>query len=618
MKHTTAVRLVRRLTPMFAVPVLALALIVTGPGAPPASAFDVLPSPVSAPGSVLGAGNVSGYPYNKILSNNPKAITTAPTMGGGLGSKFAMANQGAIIAGGFMLGTEIGTGVAGVMGLPTSGNFFCDIAMLAVDSSCGMSASPTYVPNSDVTEVPPGWLNGLRSITATGERPYGWPGSTITWGISNAPAFGSAPRAGTVITSTISGTCVNGGWTPANNTVWMRYVDTFGGGTSLTNVGGGTFDVGYPNCSTTATFTDNTIPASYLGNPRYKFDSIVVFRQAAGNETKTEWYPIGHSKHQSGVEADPIRKWRTNWVCSSGSAGTKDSASFRESDANWAPFPSAQCDVGSVRQFEVLQVTEGVDATTKVFDWTAPPVLASWIADVEARGAQQDTLQLSRVYGNERVSCFSDPGACVDWFTDPAKSQNYECTHGTKVLAIAECNVYRPTFNPAQTVQGINYADPVTGALPSPTTPVPAPTPGSSPDSSACFPRGWGAFNPAQWVLQPVSCALSWAFVPTNSTAKITAVRTAVGQSTIGLWSGAVSGMFDVEVPEGGCLGPGFKWELARLDIHPFSACEEPVKTWAGWTRTILTGSCVIFGSMASLRAIGAGIGWKPSAGGDS
>lgn len=516
MKHRSAARLARSLTPTLAV-MLALALVVTGPGTPVASAFDVLPSPVTAPGSVLGAGNVSGYPYNKILSNNPKIITTAPTSASGL-TKFGMNAQGIAVAGGFMLGTEIGSGIAGAIGLPTSGNFVCDLMTLTINSSCGVSAASGYVPNSDVSEVPPGWFGGLRSVTGIGGKPTSWPNSTITWDVKNTPAFDSAPQGGLVVTATISGQCNNDGWVPPNSTVRLVYRDTFGGGSKETELLGDVFNVGHPACSPTASWTLPNPPASLLGNPRYKFDHIKIFRQNAGTETPVFWYPVGHAKHQGGVEADPVRWFQTNWRCSGGQTGSKKSAEFRESESNWAPFPTAQCDVGTVVYYEVLQVIQGVDGTTKVFDWTAPAAVASWIADVEARGAQQDTLQLSRVYGNERVSCFSDPGLCVDWFTDPAKTQNYECTHGTKVLALAECNVYRPTFNPAQTVQGINYADPVTGALPSPTTPLPAPTPGSSPDSSACFPRGWGAFNPAEWVLKPVSCALTYAFVPSPKT----------------------------------------------------------------------------------------------------
>lgn len=34
---------------------------------------------------------------------------------------------------------------------------------------------------------------------------------------------------------------------------------------------------------------------------------------------------------------------------------------------------------------------------------------------------------------------------------------------------------------------------------------------------SGCFPGGWGLFNPVSWVLQPIKCAVEWAFVPTST-----------------------------------------------------------------------------------------------------
>ena len=34
------------------------------------------------------------------------------------------------------------------------------------------------------------------------------------------------------------------------------------------------------------------------------------------------------------------------------------------------------------------------------------------------------------------------------------------------------------------------------------------------PDTDECWPSGWGWFNPADWVLKPIKCALEWAFIP--------------------------------------------------------------------------------------------------------
>lgn len=38
--------------------------------------------------------------------------------------------------------------------------------------------------------------------------------------------------------------------------------------------------------------------------------------------------------------------------------------------------------------------------------------------------------------------------------------------------------------------------------------------PTAAPDAQQCFPQGWSAFNPIEWIMNPVSCALAAAFQP--------------------------------------------------------------------------------------------------------
>jgi hypothetical protein len=56
----------------------------------------------------------------------------------------------------------------------------------------------------------------------------------------------------------------------------------------------------------------------------------------------------------------------------------------------------------------------------------------------------------------------------------------------------------------------------------------PIPTPIADDDfggEGVCWPSGWGWFNPAQWVLRPIKCALVWAFVPSDPGSKLAAMR---------------------------------------------------------------------------------------------
>ena len=86
---------------------------------------------------------------------------------------------------------------------------------------------------------------------------------------------------------------------------------------------------------------------------------------------------------------------------------------------------------------------------------------------------------------------------------DPLAPPNWQPDYGTP-------------GNPAPAPSG--GANPAPAPIPQlPTNPNPNPTPvPTTPNSSdsACWPSGSAAFNPLEWVLQPVKCALSWAFVP--------------------------------------------------------------------------------------------------------
>ncbi len=118
--------------------------------------------------------------------------------------------------------------------------------------------------------------------------------------------------------------------------------------------------------------------------------------------------------------------------------------------------------------------------------------------------------------GTPEQSCGDLAVACPDWYADPNRSSDYECRWGSYVVPTDECSVYRVPGELLPNTQ-IN-PDGTTTYLPWP--PLPAPTAAANPGaaSQGCFPSGWSAFNPVQWVLMPVQCALSWAFVPSSAT----------------------------------------------------------------------------------------------------
>jgi hypothetical protein len=229
-----------------------------------------------------------------------------------------------------------------------------------------------------------------------------------------------------------------------------------------------------------------------------------------------------------------------------------------------------------------------------------------------------------------QLSCFANPASCVDWYSDPAKADVYRCVYGGQAVALSECDLYRPTFNvtagkPTKDNEGKDqpaattspYGDPKHEGNPVPAT-DPAPTP-EQPDDGCPPPFSFTAGGLGYWVTKGTACALSWAFVPGSDSTSLTRVKTAIGGLPPVAFGADVGEMFNgLTVPPSSCEGPGIRWDLLGQTIYPFNSCTAPLDTVATWSRRLGSAFVIVFGSMAILRALGSGLGWKPSAGGDS
>lgn len=118
--------------------------------------------------------------------------------------------------------------------------------------------------------------------------------------------------------------------------------------------------------------------------------------------------------------------------------------------------------------------------------------------------------------------CYEGVAGCADWEEiERAEPERIKCRWGVNDVALSNCRVLRDLYKPDTEVEvdtGVK-TEPGTGADTSPGTspgvPVGAlPRPENEAEGSECMPTGWAAFNPIEWILKPVKCALQWAFVP--------------------------------------------------------------------------------------------------------
>jgi hypothetical protein len=108
-------------------------------------------------------------------------------------------------------------------------------------------------------------------------------------------------------------------------------------------------------------------------------------------------------------------------------------------------------------------------------------------------------------------------------FCDPALQTSPESVPGLAPRLTTSATVAGVT---TQLGEVLSTVDPVTTGEPPPgdgdsdTITVPIDPGGGlgsgDPDDgeAECWPSGWGWFNPGQWVLRPIKCAMEWAFVP--------------------------------------------------------------------------------------------------------
>jgi len=185
--------------------------------------------------------------------------------------------------------------------------------------------------------------------------------------------------------------------------------------------------------------------------------------------------------------------------------------------------------------------------------------------------------------------------------------------------------VYAPEDNPNR-----EYRPPLQGPLiqiggepgtdppgqpdpPPPTVQVPPPvvnppTNIQDPETTKNCMGGMASWNPVDWVLTPVKCALSWAFVPKQSAvqASVATARANIDNAGLTAWT-RVPGDLMGNIPEGGgCMGPALNMPdaLGGETYYPLNACDDPMSRYAAMSRALISVVVVVLGGYAGLNGL--------------
>jgi hypothetical protein len=212
------------------------------------------------------------------------------------------------------------------------------------------------------------------------------------------------------------------------------------------------------------------------------------------------------------------------------------------------------------------------------------------------------------------VSCFHDGTFCAAW---TEHESDYTCNFGPYSVAISMCETEFSTYFDTETQPDPNPSvAPGAGGFPgSGDNPGSDPAPGGVGDGDSCLGGIW-SWNPVDWVMTPVKCALKWAFVPDSATLQdfTTTVKTSYDSTTIGQWGGAIGAVGLFSIPDGGCGGAAMHipnlWGMnTAQDVNVFGTCDEPWHSVAAVVRAFITLACCWFTVMSVFRIVSASFG---------
>lgn len=387
-------------------------------------------------------------------------------------------------------------------------------------TAAGLGAA-SWIISQDDTELAvepgsaPGWLDGANTFVLPGGQP-------LTFSITSHDAFNVANGTVNFTVTKPSGATSDDGWT----SVTLYYMYYTGGGVL-------TKGASYSNAASTAAWARNQAVTGVSGQV---FDHVVVeLKNSATTLATLTWYPPGHSSYTPNT-GGLIGSMESTYHCQ-GSSGTDVTYSaVPVSGTGDVPveIPNFNCGPAEVLVYAIVEwvTTSG---TQTVYEYTAP----EWVNDIPVQFPNclsgECTLRLMKKIPAPAEYCGPAATGCPDWWTDPSKADNYECRFGAYPVELGQCSVFR---QPGQVMPNtrvdvdpggkVKVDPPVFSTDPDDFVEIPNPPPPPPPcvgpgcvpvlpdveAEGACWPSGWGVFNPLAWVYMPVKCALTWAFVP--------------------------------------------------------------------------------------------------------
>lgn len=544
--------------------------------AAPAEAFQappVTPPKLTVPSSVIVGGANGGGGTGAQLAG------TIAAEGGKVGTPAFPAVTPAKVVGGvsqvvanYQLGTFIGQAIDGAFGIDATGTVCAgtgsDIIGGSLQTLAGVDCSAwkppsTYVPNTDaVAGLTTDWL-------CSGGVAYG-PSADC------AAVAGSQPFNGGTVYCLAYQTATSS----SQPTTWA--VTSSGYRTQLANVIGTVAANSSQVCWGVATrYIAGVLQPATSGG----YGVFTMFFSGHTGESLAGFSTSSTATIQAPVKdstANPTR-WKVCTITTTdGGSYSDQTANFLETDATWPGDKCPAIPAGKTAGHMTVTLNGGPQVVTLTSEDSSPQYQAAQSAYPNCSNATC-SLDLQDPTG----SCYDgDTSRCATWIHDPNRDSKYKCKYGSYDAPIAECFALGNAFDPVKVAAGNGMADPATGNdTGTQTTVKPSTSAGASADPATgaerpdCWPSGWAAFNPLNWVLQPLQCAFS----PRQSAIvkNETQVSTAWKNSSVGVLGTAVGGFF-ITPPGGGCqgitidtswLGTGGYIQGAPTSVHMLAAC---------------------------------------------